>query len=153
MKLALIIFVLVNVFGQIYLFIQAKISQSRTSPGLKDGLLSKCRLFSISGICSEFPKDKIHFFPPINIVSNENIIDHSISIIQEMGGTILDQNENYIAATFTTKFYKFVDDFELRVDTDTNTLHIRAAARVGEFDFFTNKKRAQEFSLRFSGAK
>ncbi len=47
----------------------------------------------------------------------------------------------YLAATFSSSFFGFIDDVEFRVDTQNQLIHIRSAARLGYSDFGVNKKR------------
>ncbi|MCU7835372.1 MAG: DUF1499 domain-containing protein [gamma proteobacterium symbiont of Taylorina sp.] len=61
-----------------------------------------------------------------------------------------DSNNNYLHATFTSSFFKFVDDFEVRVDHIALKLHIRSASRSGYSDFGVNKRRVKEFYQRLS---
>jgi uncharacterized protein (DUF1499 family) len=64
-------------------------------------------------------------------------------VIQEMGGQVLIERDSYIAATFTSTLFKFVDDVEIRIDSSHNIIHIRSASRVGYSDMGVNKKRTE----------
>lgn len=102
-------------------------------------------------VCSEYSDDEKHYVLPI-IFSDD--IKPSLSltlkdIISDMGGTVESQNHNYIAATFSSSMFKFIDDFELRIDQENNTIHIRSASRTGHYDFGANKKRVKLFRKSF----
>jgi len=56
---------------------------------------------------------------------------------------------DYIAATFTSRLFGFVDDLEIRIDTDAGLIHFRSASRVGRGDFSANRKRVELIQLRF----
>jgi len=71
-------------------------------------------------------------------------------IIREMCGTIHSEGNNYIAATFSSRIFRFVDDFEIRVDPALRIIHIRSASRVGRGDMGINKKRVELFKELFS---
>jgi uncharacterized protein (DUF1499 family) len=58
-----------------------------------------------------------------------------------MGGSIQAENENYLAATFSSTIFGFVDDLELRIDPVQKVIHIRSASRVGYSDAGVNRKR------------
>jgi uncharacterized protein (DUF1499 family) len=58
-----------------------------------------------------------------------------------MRGTIHSEGNNYLAATFSSRIFRFVDDFEIRVDPALKIVHIRSASRVGRGDMGINKKR------------
>ena len=56
------------------------------------------------------------------------------------GGTITREQDGYISATYMSKFFKFVDDFEVR-DAGGGIVHVRSASRVGYSDRGINRKR------------
>ncbi|MCU7834802.1 MAG: DUF1499 domain-containing protein, partial [gamma proteobacterium symbiont of Taylorina sp.] len=101
--------------------------------------------------------DKIsQYIPPFNFAKEKStqIIDIAKQIIIEMGGEIIVQDNSkindYLHATFTSSFFKFVDDFEIRIDHSDLKLHIRSASRSGYSDFGVNKRRVKEFYQRLS---
>lgn len=69
-----------------------------------------------------------------------------------MSGNIQIEKENYITATFTSSIFRFVDDFEIRLDKKNNVIHLRSASRVGRSDFGINKKRIELFKQRYKSA-
>jgi len=68
-----------------------------------------------------------------------------VSIIQSMNGVLQGEKDNYIAATFTSSIFGFVDDFEIRIDPNEGVLHFRSASRVGYGDGGVNRKRVELF--------
>ena len=58
------------------------------------------------------------------------------------GGTITSESETYLSATYMSKIFKFVDDVEIRRDSDT-LWHIRSSSRVGYSDNGVNRKRVE----------
>ena len=60
-----------------------------------------------------------------------------------MGGSIQAEETDYLAATFTSSVFRFVDDLELRIDADQKTIHLRSASRVGHGDGGANRKRVE----------
>ena len=60
-----------------------------------------------------------------------------------MGGIIQVESDNYLAVTFTSAIFKFVDDLEIRIDSTQKVIHIRSASRVGYSDMGVNKKRTE----------
>jgi uncharacterized protein (DUF1499 family) len=71
-------------------------------------------------------------------------------LIQEQGGEICEMSTTYLHATFTSTFFGFIDDMELRMEPQTNLIHIRSGARVGYFDFGVNKKRIEKIRKLFA---
>jgi len=65
------------------------------------------------------------------------------TIIRDMGGSIQVEETDYLAATFTSSVFRFVDDLELRIDADQKTIHLRSASRVGHGDGGVNRKRVE----------
>lgn len=65
-------------------------------------------------------------------------------ILARLGGEICKSTTTYLWATFTSKFFSFVDDVELRMEPEGKLIHIRSGARVGYFDFNVNRKRVEK---------
>jgi uncharacterized protein (DUF1499 family) len=70
--------------------------------------------------------------------------------IRDLGGTIHAENDNYIASTFSSTIFGFVDDFEIRIDSIQKVIHIRSAARVGYSDTGVNKKRTELLKKQYN---
>ena len=119
--------------------------------GLAGGVLSKCPN-KPNCVCSEYKKDANHFIDPIIIPKNSTVDTFSIlkNIIQEMGGNVQVESDNYLAATFTSTLFKFTDDLEIRMDSTRKVIHIRSASRVGYSDMGVNKKRSQSLKKLFN---
>ena len=102
-------------------------------------------------INTEFSENTSHYIPPL-IYHKENsaeVLGKAEQLILDMGGHIVQNKGNYIAATFTSMIFRFVDDFEIRNDEENHTLHIRSASRTGYSDFGVNKKRVEAFLKQF----
>jgi uncharacterized protein (DUF1499 family) len=67
-----------------------------------------------------------------------------ISAVATAGGKIVSQEVDYLHATFTSKFFGFTDDFELRKNTEDNQVEVRSASRVGHSDLGANAKRIEQ---------
>jgi uncharacterized protein (DUF1499 family) len=65
-------------------------------------------------------------------------------ILARLGGDICKTTSTYIWATYTSKFFSFVDDVELRMEPEKKVIHIRSGARVGYFDFNVNRRRVEK---------
>jgi len=141
MKLTLTILFILALVIIVLLFIYGKDSQKGKSPGLVDGALSQCSK-KPNCVCSEIEKDEQHYISPISISSTDSIPIIN-SIIENMGGVLYLEKENYFAYHFTSTFFGFVDDFEIRYDLSDKVIHIRSASRVGTSDFGVNRKRIE----------
>jgi uncharacterized protein (DUF1499 family) len=146
MKTILIILSLLILAIIVWFFILGVISKSGKAPGLVEGRLSKCSS-KPNCRCSESVENKEHYIKPLQLSQNSKT-DALTSIkktITEMNGNIQTENENYLAATFTSGIFRFVDDFEIRIDTKEKVIHIRSASRVGHSDMGVNRKRIELF--------
>ena len=66
---------------------------------------------------------------------------------------IITETDDYLYTTFTSKFFKFVDDVEFYAPEDEKVIYIRSAERTGIYDFGVNKKRVNEIVKRFEKDK
>jgi uncharacterized protein (DUF1499 family) len=57
--------------------------------------------------------------------------------------------ERYLRAEFTSAFFRFVDDVEFLLGSETKAIHVRSASRVGCSDFGVNRRRVEEIRSRF----
>ena len=146
MKTLLILISIVVVATIFLLFVLGKYSQRGHAPGLVNGSLSKCTT-KPNCVCSEYIDDVYHYIKPIEKLDSIKILDISkaSATIQEMGGTIHSETDKYVAATFISPIFGFVDDFEIRNDQTQGILHIRSASRMGYSDGGVNRKRAEKF--------
>jgi len=115
-------------------------------PDLSDGHLLKCP-DSPNCVNSEYPDHKDHYLPPFTIPesANKQIMAQAETILVEMNAHIITASDNYLAATFSSRVFQFIDDFQLRLDNTSQTLHIRSASRTGYSDLGANKQRVEYF--------
>ena len=127
MQKALIFFASLTGFPAVFFYVMGKMSQSGSTPGLVDGKLTQCP-GKPNCVCSEDEFDEKHYIGPIRIDPDisKQAFEAVIESIQEMGGSIHSLDNSYLAATFKTSFYGFVDDLELRFDSQKNLIHIRS---------------------------
>lgn len=128
-------------------FFMAWLSSSGHASGLTANSLAPCP-DKPNCVCSENANDTQHFIAPLPITSEQiPIAMHAIETsIKSLGGKIQTQDIHYLAATFSSSFFGFIDDVEFRIDTEQQHIHIRSAARTGHSDFGVNKKRAQNLT-------
>ncbi len=103
-------------------------------------------------INTEYPEISSQYVPPLiyDETKADNVMTMANNIILQMGGSIIKEEPNYLAATFTSMIFRFVDDFEVRNDIKHHSLQIRSASRAGYRDFGINKRRVEEFSKQFN---
>ena len=102
-------------------------------------------------ICTEFEADASHYIDPIGFSQSNaaKVLSGLKNSVLEMGGSIQAEADNYLAFTFTSSIFRFVDDLEIRIDTDQNMIHMRSASRVGRSDRGVNKKRIEQLKKLF----
>jgi len=73
--------------------------------------------------------------------------------IQAEGGTVEIDKVTYLAASFESAFFRFVDDMEFRLVSDEQLIHLRSASRVGYSDMGANRKRVEKLRELFEFSK
>ena len=132
----------------IYLIVLSILSRYKTHHGLINGKLAQCPS-TPNCICSEQYSNQN--FKPLRINLNHAPSEWrklKATVIQ-CGGEILQDDGNYMWATFVTPIFRFVDDFEARLDTVQACIHMRSASRVGSYDFGTNLERINSIIENF----
>ncbi|MBN2418225.1 MAG: DUF1499 domain-containing protein [Deltaproteobacteria bacterium] len=149
MKIILTILIVLIILIVIALIVLGYSSRSGEAAGISEGRLTECP-DKPNCVCSEYKNDKDHYIDPVMISAITpdipNILKESI---QETGGTIQTESREYIAATFSSSVFGFVDDLEVRIDYDKNEIHFRSASRVGHSDMGVNRKRVESIKALF----
>jgi uncharacterized protein (DUF1499 family) len=111
MKIVLIIIPFLILAAVVGFFVLGLISQSGEANGLLAGKLSKCP-DKPNCICTEFVADARHFADPMVFSqgTHAEVLARLKTTIREMGGSIQKEDSNYLAATFTSSIFRFVDD-------------------------------------------
>jgi uncharacterized protein (DUF1499 family) len=151
MKITVWILVFLIALSVILLFVLGVISRTGQAPGLTETRLSRCP-GSPNCVCSEYADDANHYVDPIRIQENLefNVAPVLKKTIVNMGGTIQEKTGDYIASTFSSALFGFVDDFEVRIDSTQNVIHLRSASRAGYGDAGVNKKRVELFKKLYN---
>lgn len=132
------------------LYILGYMSQSAEANGLVEERLTQCP-GTPNCVCSEFVPDADHYIEPLVISAADatQTLARLKTIIREMGGNIEVEKADYLAATFTSSIFRFVDDLEIRIETGQNIIHLRSASRVGRGDGGVNRKRVERLKNLF----
>jgi uncharacterized protein (DUF1499 family) len=140
MNKLLIILASIVVLIVIAFFILGVVSKKGEALGLKDGHLQACTSTDNCVISEVVDGNENTVEPFVYTGEKADFFSKVQDAVTTLGGKITTAEGDYIAATFTSGIFGFVDDVELRV-TDDNLLHFRSASRVGRKDFGANKKR------------
>jgi len=150
MKIVIIIIVTLIVVAILVLIVLGQMSKSGEASGLFEAKLTKCP-DKPNCICTEFVADASHYIEPIGFSQSDaaEALSRLKSSIREMRGSIQAETVNYLAFTFTSSIFRFVDDLEIRIDKDLKIIHMRSASRVGHSDRGINKKRIEQLKKLF----
>lgn len=119
--------------------------------GLVHGKLSPCS-DKPNCVCSETDKaDTQHSIRPLSTAGTDDHIAWTrlMDAVKACGGSIQQHSDTYLHATFTSFLFRFVDDFEARLDSRNHMIHIRSASRVGHSDLGINRKRLGKIRLEY----
>jgi len=149
MKITLTLVFIITLSILAFLFYLGYQSRTTIAPGLSSGKLTQCPN-TPNCVCSEIDKNLPHFIAPIPFEksSHEKIFSILKQEIQDLGGEVIIEKNNYLAAIFVSSIFRFVDDFEIRIDVENNTIHIRSASRVGRSDMNVNRSRVEKFRTK-----
>jgi len=146
MNKLLIILASIALLIVIAFFILGMVSKKGEALGLKNGQLQACASTE-NCVISEVVNGQPNTIEAFTFSGDKaDFVSKLEGVIETLGGKVTVQEGDYIAATFTSGIFGFVDDFELRV-TDDNLLHFRSASRVGRSDLGANKKRVDAMKL------
>lgn len=65
-------------------------------------------------------------------------------LAQWPGAVIIERGPDYLRATFTTRWMRFVDDVEFLAVPGEGVIHVRSASRLGLEDLGTNHRRVED---------
>jgi len=116
--------------------------------GLSSGHLNPCP-DTPNCVCSEDTSTPSRIAPIAFNDAAEGAWQRIREIVVFSGGSIQREEPDYLWASFTTKWLGFVDDVELRMDTEHHVIHVRSASRVGRSDLGVNRERVERLRVLF----
>lgn len=113
------------------------------SLGVRDGVLAPCR--RSPNCVSSRGTDPRHVIPPLqDLGGRDRTLERIRDVISALpGAKIIVEEPGYLHATFTTRAWRFVDDFEVLWSEEERCLHVRSASRVGRRDYGVNRRRVE----------
>jgi uncharacterized protein (DUF1499 family) len=117
--------------------------------GLDKGKLRPC---SASPNCvSSQSSDQDHFIEPLTYQdSRAQARDRLIAVIQAMDrARIIELEDDYLHAEFSSALFRFVDDVEFHLPADAKVIEVRSASRLGYYDFGVNRRRLERIRAEF----
>jgi len=143
MKIVIVGLLVLLVAGVASFFYMGYKSREGSAPGLVQGKLSPCPA-SPNCVSSEDGTPQAQGVEPLSADSWAQIP----TAVQALGGTVTQQESDYIAAEFTSAIFRFTDDVEFRRSADA--VHVRSASRVGHSDMGANRKRVDALRAQLS---
>jgi len=124
---------------------------SRKQPelGLLNGQLRPCPT-SPNCVCSEVPVEGAFVEPLSYTTTAEDAWRNIKQAIVDTGGVVVTEQDSYLHARYETALMRYIDDVELRLDTNHQVIHIRSASRVGQSDLGANRKRVARIRAAFA---
>ena len=99
-------------------------------------------------------QDAKHFIEPFKISDSPEKAWEALkkAISSQSRMVITHETSDTLHAEATSLVFRFVDDINVILDTDTNLIHIRSASRTGHSDFGVNRKRIEALRLQLQKA-
>ncbi len=136
------------------IFLAAKsVNSSRPEDlGLVDGRLAGCP--DSPNCVSTEADDAPHSIAPLTFDgSADEAMQRLKRVIGEMPRTsIVEEDGGYLRAEFTTLVFRYVDDVEFLISSDSSKIGVRSASRTGYSDLGTNRRRIETIRSAFSSA-
>ena len=141
MKIVIVLAILVLLLSAFF-FYQGKRSAAYPPPFLSGGELAVCGS-KPNCVSSMQDSSDEHYIEPIELAAaaTEKRVDSVVAAIESAGGKVTANDGRTIQATFTSGIFEFIDDVQIRIDTEK--LQVRSSSRVGHSDLGANRKRIE----------
>lgn len=103
-------------------------------------------------VCSEMDPEKGAHVPPFAIpegISPADAFEALAGLVSERA-TLETREPGYFHAVYKTRWLRFRDDFEARLDAEAGVIHVRSASRLGYSDLGMNARRVKNLRERFA---
>lgn len=119
--------------------------------GLRNGKFYPCDAHHVCVSTMADKTDEKHYIEPIIYTSTLEEAKLKIkNIIISFNRTqLLEENENYMHFQFTTALFRFNDDVEFLFNDTDKIIHFRSQARMGGYDWNTNRNRMEKIRKLF----
>lgn len=123
--------------------VAARLRPRAAAPGLEDGRLRACPA-SPNCVVSE-GGDATHSVAPIPFRGTpEEAMRDLVAAVSGLPRTrVVASRPDYLHAEFRSLVFRFVDDFEARIDAAAKVIQVRSASRSGYSDLGVNRRRVE----------
>jgi uncharacterized protein (DUF1499 family) len=120
-------------------------SRAADAPGMIGGSLAPCGTAPncVSSLASGDPEHFVNGFE-FDAGEADRMWQRLTESIRALDGNLEKNAPPYLAATFSSTVFGFVDDFECLIDKDAGLIHVRAGARAGYSDLGVNRQRVEQ---------
>ena len=114
----------------------------QVSVGVADGRLMPCPA-TPNCVSSDAPLNDSHYIAPIADPEGSRWDGLADRIGGMAGAALTEQRDDYLRFTFTSRFWRFVDDVEFHHRPQAGEIAVRSASRVGRSDWNANRDRME----------
>lgn len=132
-------------------FIVPNMSPTPDDLGWQDGSFTRCAKL-MNCVSSTDAEDRDTYITPISYTgSAQDAHDTILRILNTMDRvTLITDTEQYIHVEFRSLMNGFIDDTEFYIDPDSNVIHVKSSARLGESDLGVNRNRIESIRQQFN---
>jgi uncharacterized protein (DUF1499 family) len=113
--------------------------------GMLEGKFYPCPQKHVCVSTQSDESDKKHYIQPLTYDSKEEAMEKILEIIKSFKRTKILEKENiYIHAEFTTALFRFKDDVEFYFDENKKLIHFKSQSRIGGYDWNANRNRMEK---------
>jgi len=150
MKIVLITAVALPVVVVVAFVVMGIQSRGGVAPGMIDGQLKPCPT-KPNCVSSSAPQDSKQYVAPFSFGADEadGAWADLVATIGDAGGELTANAPPYLAVTFNSQLFGFVDDFECLIDQGAGVIQVRSGARAGYSDMNVNRERVERIRGAF----
>lgn len=154
MKVALIAIAVLVFTGVVAFVVMGIQSRGGSPPGMSASRLKPCGSRP-NCVSNSAPSDSPNYVAGFTVRpgAEDAAWTDLIKAIGATGGNLAQNSPPYLSATFTSKIFGFVDDFECLIDRDAGVIHVRSSARVGYSDRNVNRARVERIREMLNAPK
>ena len=115
--------------------------------GVRDGRLTPCP--KSPNCVTSFSSDEVHGIAPLK----GSLAEVKAVLAGLKRVRIVQEEEHYLRAEFTSAIMRFVDDVELLAEPDNGLVQMRSASRLGYGDLGVNRKRIEEIRTKLAAGR
>lgn len=139
----------VLLFGIVGTFVLSLTASRPKELGVADGRLAEAP--ASPNCVSTQATERSHWIAPLSFrASPATAMQTLADVVKGMPGSqVIEQDGDYLYAEFRSLIFRFTDDVEFLMETESNRIHFRSASRVGHSDLGANRERMERIRSLF----